>query len=272
MPDTFFTSDTHFGHDNIMKYCRRDKFMTAEEIQMLDASDRGEIDQRKIRISPASIQRMNDAMIDNINAVVKPNDVLWHLGDVFWGHDNFDFAKSIRDRINCKNIHHVWGNHDEPEIKPLFASSQLYAEVVVDHQKIFLCHYPMRAWDKSHKGSWQLYGHVHGGKWDEDKYGLEVKTRSALEGRFVKTITDFYTNNGLDVSAFPFSVTELAFRLGQDVADENRHMLTLDVGVDTHNYRPWSMDELRAELQPKIETARLKREAEKAAIPAGSRK
>jgi calcineurin-like phosphoesterase family protein len=256
-----------------MKYCRRDKFMTAEEVQMLDASDRGEIDQRKVRISPASIDRMNTAMIDNINAVVKPNDVLWHLGDVFWGHNNFDFAKSIRDRINCKTIHHVWGNHDEPEIVSLFASSQHYAEVVVEHQKIFMCHYPMRAWDKSHKGSWQLYGHVHGGKWDEDKYGLEAKTRSALEGRFRGTIDKFYKEMGLNVSSAVDSwVGDLARLLSQDVADENCHMLTLDAGVDTHDYRPWSMDELRAELKPKLEAARLRREAEKAAIPAGSRK
>lgn len=271
-PNTFFISDTHFGHDNIMKYCRRDSFLTAEEIQMLDASDRGEIDQRKIRISPASIERMNTAMIDNINAVVKPNDVLWHLGDVFWGHDNFDFAKAIRDRINCKTIHHVWGNHDEPEIKSLFASSQLYAETVVDHQKIFMCHYPMRAWDKSHKGAWSLYGHVHGGKWDEDKYGLESKTRAALEGRFSKTVTDHFSRLGLDVKLGDMEIGTLARLLSQDVADENCHMLTLDVGVDTHNYRPWSMDELRTELHPKIEAWRRNREAEKAAIPAGSRK
>ena len=32
MSSTFFTSDTHFGHENIMKYCRRDKFMTPEEV------------------------------------------------------------------------------------------------------------------------------------------------------------------------------------------------------------------------------------------------
>ena len=263
MPNTFFISDTHFGHENIMKYCRRDKFMTPEEIESLNASDRGEIDQRKVRISPESIERMNRAMIDNINAVVGEKDVLYHIGDVFWGHD-VDFARKIREQIKCRTIHHIWGNHDEPEVASLFASSEKYAEVIVEHQKIFLCHYPMRAWDKSHKGTWCLYGHVHGKTWDEDKYGLSKGDRAALTAKFLQT---------LQFCAIPeHEKNVLADKLAQDVADHNNYMLTLDVGVDTHDYRPWSMDELRAELFPKTEKARLRREQEKAAYPAGSRK
>ena len=42
-----------------MKYCRRDKFMTPEEVALLDAADRGEIDQRTVRISRESLVRMN---------------------------------------------------------------------------------------------------------------------------------------------------------------------------------------------------------------------
>ena len=269
MSSTFFTSDTHFGHENIMKYCRRDKFMTAEEVALLDAADRGEIDQRKVRISPESIDRMNTAMIDNINAVVGENDVLYHIGDAFWGHD-FDFAKSIRDRIKCRTIHHVWGNHDEPEVKQLFASSEKYTEVVIEKQKIFLCHYPMRAWDKSHKGTWCLYGHVHGKTWDEDKYGLSKGDRAFLSNVFADTVRQYADHVGIDLQTN--EAEELASKLAQNVADWNCNMLTLDVGVDTHDYRPWSMDELRAELFPKIEKARLRREREKASYPLGSRK
>ncbi len=269
MSKTFFTSDTHFGHENIMKYCRRDKFMTPEEVALLDASDRGEIDQRKVRIGNESIERMNRAMIDNINAVVGENDVLYHVGDAFWGHD-FDFAKAIRDQIKCRTIHHVWGNHDEPEVKTLFASSEKYAEVIVEHQKIFLCHYPMRAWDKSHKGSWCLYGHVHGKTWDEDKYGLSGSDRKALSGKFAETLKAAFTDLhvGVDISL----LIKLGEKLAQDVADYNCNVLTLDVGVDTHDYRPWSMDELRAELHPKIEAWRLRREQEKANYALSTRK
>jgi calcineurin-like phosphoesterase family protein len=264
MSNTFFTSDTHFGHDNIMKYCRRDKFMTAEEVALLDAADRGEIDQRKIRISPESIDRMNTAMIDNINAVVRENDVLYHIGDAFWGHE-FEFAKAIRQRIKCRTIHHIWGNHDEPEVAGLFTSSEKYAEVVVDKQKIFLCHYPMRAWDKSHKGSWCLYGHVHGNNWEEDKYGLSKGDRKNLTDLFIAQVAATKRLTADETS-------DLVGKLLDQLAEYNCNMLTLDVGVDTHDYRPWSMDELRAELFPKIEKARLRREREKANYPAGSRK
>lgn len=265
-PKVFFTSDTHFGHENIMKYCRRDKFMTPDEIAALDASDRGEIDQRKVRISADSIARMNKAMIDNINAVVGENDILYHVGDAFWGHD-FDFAKSIRDQIRCKTIHHVWGNHDEPEVKSLFASSEKYTEVTVEHQRIFLCHYPMRSWDKSHHGVWCLYGHVHGSTWEEDKTGLSKADRASL----VKKFTDFYINEGLSDRPSP-ALTDIANRMADIVANQFNHRLTLDIGVDTHDYRPWSMDELRAELHPKIEAWRIRREQEKAGYAAGSRK
>lgn len=269
MSKTFFTSDTHFGHENIMKYCRRDKFMTAEEVALLDASDRGEIDQRKVRISNESIERMNRAMIDNINAVVGENDVLYHIGDAFWGHD-IDFAWAMRRQINCRTIHHIWGNHDEPEVKDLFASSEKYAEVIVDHQKIFLCHYPMRAWDKSHKGSWCLYGHVHGKTWDEDKYGLSGSDRKALSGKFAETLKATFADMHVGVTNELLEI--LGGKLAQDVADHNCNVLTLDVGVDTHDYRPWSMDELRAELHPKIEAWRLRREQEKANYAPSTRK
>lgn len=248
--NVFFISDTHFGHENIMKYCRRTAFMTHSELSLLDSSDRGEIDQRNVRISAESIRRMDSALIDNINAAVQENDILYHVGDAFWGHD-LDYAREIRSRIRCKTIHHIWGNHDEPDVAQLFASSEKYAEILVEHQKIFLCHYPMRAWDKSHKGSWCLYGHVHGGTWDEDKYGLSKRDRNALTERFTDVINVYKNHLGLDTKTT--EALELSQLLSQAVADHNCNQLTLDVGVDTHNYRPWSMAELRQELHPRIE-------------------
>lgn len=35
------------------------------------------------------------------------------------------------------------------------------AEINVNGQHIVLCHYAMRVWNKSHRGSWHLYGHSH---------------------------------------------------------------------------------------------------------------
>ena len=78
----FFTSDTHFGHTNIMKYCKR-PFETVEE--------------------------MDQTIIDNWNSVVRPEDIVFHLGD-------FGFCGSLRlreivDQLNGK-IYLITGNHD----------------------------------------------------------------------------------------------------------------------------------------------------------------
>ena len=34
-------------------------------------------------------------------------------------------------------------------------------EEIPDGQRITVCHYPMIVWNHSHRGSWQLFGHVH---------------------------------------------------------------------------------------------------------------
>ena len=54
MSKAWFTSDTHFGHANIIRFCAR----PFESLGAIDA-----------------------AMIANWNATVRPDDVVWHLGD-----------------------------------------------------------------------------------------------------------------------------------------------------------------------------------------------
>ncbi|MBX9737269.1 MAG: metallophosphoesterase [Phycisphaerales bacterium] len=140
----FFTADTHFGHANIIKHCRR-PFADADS--------------------------MDAAIIDRINAVVGPDDWLYHLGDFsFRGGD----PAAYRARIRCRNIVLVVGNHDpcfadgsaKPSFAKLFKSVHrlLNVKVQVDGQPrlVVLCHYAMRVWDRSHHGSWHLFGHSHG--------------------------------------------------------------------------------------------------------------
>ena len=114
---------------------------------------------------------MDDALIDSINRSVKAEDVLFHLGDFCFRPD---LAKGYRDRIRCRNVVLVPGNHDPwpagnsqakafaamfSEVSPL-----LERNPTVDgkRQPVVLCHYAMRRWNKSHYGSWHLYGHSHG--------------------------------------------------------------------------------------------------------------
>jgi hypothetical protein len=57
MADTWFTSDFHLGHFNIIRYCNRPF---------------------------ADTQEMNEVIVERMNASVKPNDVLYFLGDFCW--------------------------------------------------------------------------------------------------------------------------------------------------------------------------------------------
>ena len=140
----YFTSDTHFHHANIIRYCNR-PFSTVEE--------------------------MNNVLIENINKKVKPDDTLYHLGDFA----KFD-VKGIREKINCKNIVLILGNHDN--IKNIRRNASLFAGIHNLLQikscigngvitEIVLCHYAMRIWNKSHYGTWHLYGHSHGTLYDD---------------------------------------------------------------------------------------------------------
>lgn len=136
MPNTFFTADTHFGHANIIRYCNR-PFKDVVE--------------------------MNDTIINNWNAVVQPNDYVYHLGDfAFWRSHGLT-PRDYRRRLNG-HIHFIRGNHDKgiEQFADCFEWIKDYCRITVGEQTIVLSHYSMRVWDKSHRGSWMLYGHSHG--------------------------------------------------------------------------------------------------------------
>jgi len=140
----FFTSDTHYSHENIIKYSNR-PFANADE--------------------------MNEAMIANWNKTVSKSDIVWHLGDVAFEKDRNKLI-GILERLNGEK-HLIWGNH-ERALKSVpwsryfhTANDMRVLNVPPDQndgkaQRIVLCHYAMRVWDQSHYGTWQLYGHSHG--------------------------------------------------------------------------------------------------------------
>lgn len=129
----YFTADTHFNHTNIIQYCKR-PFNSVEE--------------------------MDDTILDNINKNILPDDTLYHLGD-FCFHSSI---KNYRDRINCKNIHLILGNHDflKSHENKLFITVSSLKEIKIGPQPITLSHYAMRVWNRSHYGAWNLFGHSHG--------------------------------------------------------------------------------------------------------------
>lgn len=165
----WFTADLHLGHANIIKYCQR-PFLTPAELDQAKLDPRG-----KWRVSPETVQRHDAALLEAINARVNADDVLWILGDFCWG--DFTEAKRYRERIACRKVHFVWGNHDKQFLRPLFGQVLEQGMIVVEGQSIWLNHYPMRSWDGSFHGSWQLYGHVHGRLAAEDAANEHMLTK-----------------------------------------------------------------------------------------------
>ena len=148
----FVTSDTHYGHKNI---CRG---VTAWRLP--DGSI--PIDQTR---DFETMDEMNDAIINNINSVVGQDDVLIHLGD--WSFGGFENIKKFRDRIVCKEIHLILGNHDHhiennrEGCQELFSSVTHYTKLMYKYDTIVLMHYPIDSWDGLNKGHIHLHGHCH---------------------------------------------------------------------------------------------------------------
>jgi calcineurin-like phosphoesterase family protein len=160
MSKVFFSSDQHWGHGNIVKYCKRLQFCSEAEkeaILKLDAiTDKQEKHQaqRELRISPETVDRMNEAMINNWNALVSPQDTVYLLGDLCFPKQ--DWQKWL-DRLHG-NIFWLRGNHDAKISGRNYPS---FMEINIEGQEITLCHYSMRVWKNSCHGAWCLFGHSH---------------------------------------------------------------------------------------------------------------
>lgn len=131
MYNVWFISDTHFGHANIIKYCNR-PFDTVEQ--------------------------MDQVLIANWNSLIRPKDLVYHLGDVGFGN-----LESILNELHGRKIL-ILGNHDATALKVAAAFKEItpLKTISINKQRIILCHYCMRVWEKSHHNSWHLYGHSHG--------------------------------------------------------------------------------------------------------------
>jgi len=141
MSTIYFTSDHHFGHKNIIKFCNR-PFSNARE--------------------------MDAFMIKRWNEKVKPKDTVYHLGD--FGITYKENLETILNQLNGK-IHLIAGNHEKAaqQNEKRFEWIKDYYELKVKDwecrngvRRIILFHYAMRTWRGASRGNWHLYGHSHG--------------------------------------------------------------------------------------------------------------
>jgi len=131
----WYTSDPHFNHTSIIKFCDR---------PFLDVS------------------QMDQAILRNLEACVGWDDDLYIVGDFsFGGESSRSYVQSCFNRIPGRK-HLIVGNHDTKQTFSLgWTSVQTLAEIKDGDQNLVLCHYPMITFPGARRGALQIFGHVH---------------------------------------------------------------------------------------------------------------
>jgi calcineurin-like phosphoesterase family protein len=163
----WFSADLHLGHAKILQYANRPH---------------------------ATVEEMNEAIIDNWNGAVRKKDEAYILGDFCFGNPN-----KFYDRLNGA-VYLIPGSHDK-QLKQLHKATSPVLPALTERKFVYdgqtilivMCHYAMRKWNRCHYGTYHIYGHSHG-------------------------------------NLPPFG-------------------LSFDVGVDTNNFFPYSLDDVVAKMK-----------------------
>jgi calcineurin-like phosphoesterase family protein len=154
----FFTSDLHFGHKNILRFCsdRIDWLqMPIDKLELKMA-----FDNKDVNLLTKYTDIHGECMISAWNKVVSNSDDVYILGD--FSFRNEDEVARVVEKLNGK-LHLVKGNHDRTYKKnPGFVSISEYKEIKINKRKIIMMHYPIYNWKYMDSGSWHLHGHMHG--------------------------------------------------------------------------------------------------------------
>lgn len=154
----FFTSDLHFGHDNVLKFDNR-PFETVEE--------------------------MDEELIKRWNKKVGKGDLVYVLGDLIWKSANND-AVSILRKLNGQIIL-IKGNHDRfiknASAKNVLAGVKDYDDICValsdgTTRRCILSHYFIPFYNGHRYNAIHLHGHSHN---TEERY-MELGIVRALRG------------------------------------------------------------------------------------------
>jgi calcineurin-like phosphoesterase family protein len=181
----YITADPHLGH-------QRDFVWEARGYADWKAHDKG--------------------IIDTINSMVRPTDILLLLGDICLNTPLSQFEEYL-SRIQCQNIWTMWGNHNNPhktnvyrktvdatypasnypfptEVYPCKYKNLIYlgyyVEAVLNGQFVILCHYPISVFNEMQHGAWMLCGHSH--------YGYPLGTNAYVTVEVAKALATGFQN------------------------------------------------------------------------------
>lgn len=209
--NVWFTSDTHFGHENIIRFCNR-PFINAAE--------------------------MNAELIRRWRETVPDDGIIFHLGDFAHGS-----SRLWNDILNALPGHKylILGNHDMKAIRQGFMSHfELVTQqmtIRVGGQAIVLNHNPFLCYGGSYRDVWQLFGHVHSGPTSHT--GLDHPRLKMLFPRQYDVgvdNNDYRPISFADVKAkieAQLAAAKAAIGIKDDVATpEVRHIVFVDKGAD----------------------------------------
>ena len=135
----YFTSDSHYFHENILNFCKRPF---------------------------ENVQEMNKKMIENWNNKVPTDGIVFHLGDFSWG--GYQQWKQIREQLNGEIIL-IKGNHCLKNLTPtahsLFKKVVFQMRIEIEGRRIWLNHFPLLCYSGTYRDfnglEYNLFGHVH---------------------------------------------------------------------------------------------------------------
>jgi calcineurin-like phosphoesterase family protein len=154
MPSVFLVSDTHFGHTGVCRFTRNDG------VTKLRPWD--------------SAEEMDEAMVKRWNDRVRPNDKVYHLGDVVINRR----ALKTLARLNGDKVL-IRGNHDifrDDEYREYFRELRAYHVM----NGMILSHIPIHAESLGRFGT-NIHGHTHANR-------VMIKTRWGNTEQYDETI------------------------------------------------------------------------------------
>jgi len=130
----WFTTDPHYGHWNIVKYCNRPF---------------------------SSIEEMNKTLIDKWNSVIKPEDLVYVVGDITMSYSKKKM-KEIFDQLNGEKIL-IKGNHDKKATIPIDSFVEIHDRLHItgENYDFILVHDPAEAAANHETDQKYICGHLH---------------------------------------------------------------------------------------------------------------
>ena len=154
MPSVFLVSDTHFGHTGVCRFTRNDG---VTKLRPWDDAD-----------------EMDEEMVRRWNDKVRPNDKVYHLGDVVINRK----ALSIMHRLNGDKVL-IRGNHDifkDDDYRLHFRELRAYHVM----NGMILSHIPLHS-DSMGRFGTNIHGHTHANRVKKAR-GVDARTGVILYG------------------------------------------------------------------------------------------